>query len=256
MKVVEIGEIHSTAIIGDNVKIGKNVTIYPYVVIDGTVVIEDDVTIHSFTNISHAPEHKYSPMRKDGRVFIGKGATLFQHTAITMTVHNKETYIGQRAFLMGGAHIGHDCQVMDDAIVGGNGMMAGHSVLGKGAFLGDSATIHQWTVVGAYSMIGMNCPVRHNVLPFTIVYGSPPIWRNINKIGIERSSIPKKEHEIIDYLMDWYHGVDLEGIKNLLASSTLDIYPTVSGLMQKFGNAIEYHQKLTTSNRGRMIRHV
>jgi len=141
MKIMKEGEIHPTAIIGNNVEIGENVTIHPYVVIEGNVIIKNDVKIHPFSYIGNTPEHKYITASDDG-VFIDEGATLFQHTTITMPTI-RETHIGKRAFLMGGSHIGHDCKVMDDAIVGGNGMMAGHSILGEGAFLGDSATLHQ-----------------------------------------------------------------------------------------------------------------
>ncbi|KKN95786.1 hypothetical protein LCGC14_0176550 [marine sediment metagenome] len=255
--IISKGEIHETAIIGDDVKIGKNVTIYPYVVIEGIVEIQKDVTIHSFTNISESPEHKYLSKNDEGKVFIGEKATLFQHTAITIPTTSKETHIGKRAFLMGGAHIGHDCIVMDDGIVGGNGMMAGHSVLGKGAFLGDSATIHQWTVVGAHSMIGMNCPVRHNVLPFTIAYGSPPFWKNINQIGFDRSGIPIEEKY---FLEAFYTGnineYSLLGLTKKLEELKSDIgpYPTMDALFREFIDQINTIRKSSNTNKGKFVR--
>ena len=51
--VVVPREVHSTAIIGENVTIGKNVAIGAYCVINDNAVIEDNVTIRPYVYIGH-----------------------------------------------------------------------------------------------------------------------------------------------------------------------------------------------------------
>ena len=51
--VVVPREVHSTAIIGNNVTIGKNVAIGAYCVINDNAVIGDDVTIRPYVYIGH-----------------------------------------------------------------------------------------------------------------------------------------------------------------------------------------------------------
>ncbi len=51
--VVVPREVHSTAIIGENVTIGKNVSIGAYCVINDNAVIEDNVTIRPYVYIGH-----------------------------------------------------------------------------------------------------------------------------------------------------------------------------------------------------------
>jgi len=182
--------------IGKNVVVGNNVKIHPYVYIDGNVIIEDNVEIFPFAVIGTPPEHKYAGSNERGRVYIGEGTIIREGTIITMPT-GMATYIGKRCYLMGNSHVGHDCSVYDDAILGGNAMLAGHSIVMDGAFIGDNAVVHQWSVVGSHAMVGMATPVKRNVLPFTTVWGSPPRWYKLNRIGFDR-------------WMDSVDGVDVE----------------------------------------------
>lgn len=252
-------DIHETAIVGENVTIGKNVKIYPYVFIDGEVEIGNNVTIHPHVVINRHPEHKYMGTFNGGRVFIDDGATIFHHVGITMPTVD-ETYIGKHAFIMGGARIGHDCKVMEDAIVGGNGMMAGHSVLQKGAFLGDSATIHQWTVVGAYSIIGMNSPVRKNVPPFIKAYGSPVRGYGVNIKGMAHHLFDNE----IQYVNQFYHDYKNHFWSDSPYHSFQKFYQSklstmalqqnrVKRLFEEFFERIVHNQSYTDTNRGDIV---
>lgn len=255
---LEKGEIHDTSIIGDNVKIGRNVKIHPYVVIDGNVVIEDNVEIMPYCYIGGAPEHKTLPANEDGHVFIGAGAKIFQNCAITMPTLEM-TYIGKNAFVMGYSHIGHDAKVMDNAIIGGKGMLAGHSIIGENAFLGDSSVVHQWSVVGAYCMVGMGTPVRHNSIPYSIIYGSPARWARVNMIGIERSDLPLNSHWAIHEILD---RLTLEknimvGDLELMISNYKDdinLKPIIDHF-DSFINRVKMNQNYNASNKGALTKY-
>ena len=82
--------VHTTAIIGKNVKIGQRVTIGSYSVVEDGVILGDDVYLSSFTYLGRG-------------VSVGKGS--FLHPRVTVL---DGTSIGERVIIHSGAVIGSD----------------------------------------------------------------------------------------------------------------------------------------------------
>nr|WP_234407901.1 UDP-3-O-(3-hydroxymyristoyl)glucosamine N-acyltransferase [Massilibacillus massiliensis] len=83
-------EIHSTAVIGENVTLGKNIAIMPYVVIDDDAVIGDNVILYPHTYVGQGAE-------------VEEGSTIYPNVTI-----REFCKIGKRVIIHSGAVIGSD----------------------------------------------------------------------------------------------------------------------------------------------------
>ena len=69
-------------------------------------------------------------------------------------------------------HFGHDVLVDDNVTIAPNVVLGGHTVVLEGATIGIGSSTHQFSTIGAFSMIGMNSTITRDVLRF-LVSGSP-----------------------------------------------------------------------------------
>ncbi len=67
-------------------------------------------------------------------------------------------------------------------------VLAGITTLLQGANIGMKVCIHQFTIVGHYSMIGMGSSLVKNVRPFTIYVTNKPPRVNLYAISLFTSS--------------------------------------------------------------------
>ncbi|MBV7534064.1 hypothetical protein [Chitinophaga sp. sic0106] len=133
--------IHPTAVIGPNVTMGTGNYIGPYCV------------------IGMPAEHrgKWDPANP-GDVVIGDNCRITGHVTIDAGMEGY-TYIGDNAFIMKHAHVGHDAQIHNDVTISCGAKIGGHTVVEHHATIGLNAVIHQRHHIGAMSMIGMGAVV-------------------------------------------------------------------------------------------------
>jgi UDP-N-acetylglucosamine acyltransferase len=72
-----------------------------------------------------------------------------------------------------------------------NVLIGGHSTIMKGCNLGLGSIVHQFSVIGAYSMLGMGCivPKSKRIEPGFIYVGNPARMLKMNTIGLQRNGI-------------------------------------------------------------------
>lgn len=90
------------------------------------------------------------------------------------------TRLGSSVLIMAGVYIGHDSFIEDGVVVANNSSVAGHCHLSRGCVVGGHTAIHQHVRVGRHAMVGGMTALRRDVLPYTVVSGSPPILRGLN----------------------------------------------------------------------------
>jgi len=148
--------IHPTAIIFPNVNIGKNVHIGPYCIIGAPAEMKNDF------------------FGEPKGVNIGDG-TIITGAATIDSGYKEATNIGSRCFIMKGAHIGHDCQIEDDATISARAVLAGHVRVCRHSNIGINSSLHQFSLIGAGSMVGMGSVVTKKSAcpPFSKLAGSP-----------------------------------------------------------------------------------
>jgi UDP-N-acetylglucosamine acyltransferase len=208
-------KIHPTAIVHPNAKIGSEVEIGPYSVIgpnatigDKTfiqshVVIEADASLGSRNFVGHgaiigaAPQDlSFSPERKT-RVNIGDDNVIREHCTIHRgTAEGSATTIGDKNFLMAGAHVGHNCAIGNNVIIANNCLLGGYVRVDGGAFLGGGCVFHQYMHVGRLAMVQGGSAFGKDIPPFVIAAGRNYVF-GLNVIGLRRAGFSGKDRDEI-----------------------------------------------------------
>jgi UDP-N-acetylglucosamine acyltransferase len=208
-------KIHSTALVDPAAKIGVDVEIEPYsvvgpqvtigekTIVQSHVVIEGQVTIGSGNLIGHgtvigAPPQdvSFSPQRKT-KVEIGNNNIIREYCTIHRgTAEDSATKIGNRNFLMVGAHIGHNCEIGNNVIIANNCLLAGYVRVDDGAFLGGGSTFHQFMHIGRLVMVQGSSAFGKDIPPFVVAAERNHVF-GVNVIGLRRAGFSEKEREEI-----------------------------------------------------------
>ena len=206
-------QIHPTAIVDSDARIGADVEIGPFCIIgpqaaigeetsvQSHVVIEGDVVIGTGNFIGHgviigAPPQdvSFSPERKT-RVQIGNDNVIREYCTIHRgSPEGSTTQIGDKNFLMAGAHIGHNCVIENNVIVANNCLLAGHVRVDDGAFLGGGSTFHQHMHIGRLVMVQGSSAFGKDLPPFVIAAERNSVF-GLNVIGLRRAGFNAKDRD-------------------------------------------------------------
>src|SRR5213080_42654 len=208
-------KIHSTAIVDPAAQIGSSVQIGPFSVIGAQVVIgnktivQSHVVIEGEVQIGHgnfigygaiigAPPQdvSFSPERKT-KVEIGNDNIIREYCTIHRgTAEGSATKIGDKNFLMAGAHIGHNCVIENNVIIANNCLLAGYVRVDDGAFLGGGSTFHQHMHVGRLVMVQGSSAFGKDLPPFVIAAERNCVF-GLNVIGLRRAGFSVSDREEI-----------------------------------------------------------
>lgn len=217
-----MSNIHSTAIVGKNVRIGQNVTVSPYAVIEGNIEIGDNCVIgpfvhimgdvrmgknnrvHSAAAIGEAPQD-LSWDGKPGPIEIGDNNAIREYVTIHTPIHGDQggkTAVGNDCLLMVNSHMGHNA-ILHNGVVMANGcVLAGFTEVGDYAFLSGNVAVHQHCKVGAYSMTGGLGKIVQDVPPYSMADGNPAMYHGLNVVGLKRKGFNQEQRTRIK---DSYH---------------------------------------------------
>lgn len=187
-------EIHPSAVIDASVLMGSGNVIGANVVIGPDVVIGNSNYFYPGCFIGTPAQHRSCPPTHLGSVLIGN----LNHFREAVTVHRSTaegpTTIGNSGYFMACAHIPHDAVIEDKVTMCNNALLGGHSHVMVGATIGLGSIIHQYQVIGAYSMLGMGTivPKKTLIMPGYMYAGNPARELKKNVIGLERNDVDEK----------------------------------------------------------------
>jgi UDP-N-acetylglucosamine acyltransferase len=193
--------IHPTAIIAGDVQLGVNNEIGPYSVIYGPVKIGDGNWIGPHVAIGTPGQDTRNPRYDSSncRIEIGNNNIIREFTAIQKPCYRDVTRIGNRVFLMQSVHVPHDAILDDDVVVTPMVVMGGIVRILKGANLAVGSCVHQYSVVGQYSIVAMGAAITKNVKPFSkYVPGRP---NSINDYAVKKYGFGDVRDQIDEYLL-------------------------------------------------------
>jgi UDP-N-acetylglucosamine acyltransferase len=190
-------EIGPFSIIGPRAVIGERTIVQSHVVIEGEVEIETGNFIGHGAVIGAAPQDvSFSPERKT-KVEIGNNNIIREYCTIHRgTVEGSATKIGDKNFLMTGAHVGHNCEIGNNVIIANNCLLAGYVRVDDGAFLGGGSTFHQFMHVGRLVMVQGNSAFGKDLPPFVIAAERNSVF-GVNVVGLRRAGFNAKERDEI-----------------------------------------------------------
>lgn len=206
-------KIHPTALVDPDAQIGADVEIGPFsvvgpdavignnTIVQSHVVIEGNVTIGTANFIGHgavigaAPQDlSFSPERKT-KVEIGDDNVIREYSTIHRgSPEGSATKIGDKNFLMTGAHVGHNCALGNNVVIANNCLLAGHVRVDDGAFLGGGSTFHQHMHIGRLVMVQGSSAFGKDLPPFVIAAERNSVF-GINVIGLRRAGFSAQDRD-------------------------------------------------------------
>jgi len=172
--------IHRTAILGQGVVIGPN------------VVIEENVRIGAYSCIGTHPEHKDFFTDDDNErgtgVIVRRNVRIFEF----VTIHSgtrQPTEIQEHSSIFQHAHIAHDCHLEQFCVIGGRSSLAGHTHVMQNAIVAGHSCTHQWSVIGAFSMLSPMSFLKGHIPPGELWVGNPARPAGYNSVGLQRANI-------------------------------------------------------------------
>jgi UDP-N-acetylglucosamine acyltransferase len=208
-------KIHPTAVVDPNAKIGAGAEIGPFsivgpqatigdkTIVQSHVVIEGEVEIGTGNLIGHGAvigpppqDVSFSPERKT-RVEIGNDNIIREYCTINRgTADGSATKIGDKNFLMTGAHIGHNCEIGNNVVIANNCLLAGCVRVDDSAFLGGGSTFHQFMHIGRLVMVQGSSAFGKDLPPFVIAAERNCVF-GLNVVGLRRAGFSAKERDEI-----------------------------------------------------------
>jgi UDP-N-acetylglucosamine acyltransferase len=208
-------KIHRTAIVAPGARIGPSVEVGPFsilgsqavigekTIVQSHVVIEGEVKIGTGNFIGHgviigAPPQdvSFSAERKTN-VEIGNNNIIREYCTIHRgTAEGSATKIGDKNFLMAGAHIGHNCEIGNNVIIANNCLLAGYVYVDDGAFLGGGSTFHQFMHIGRLVMVQGSSAFGKDIPPFVVAAERNCVF-GLNVIGLRRAGFSAKDRDEI-----------------------------------------------------------
>ena len=220
---VEIGPF---SVIGPQAMIGEKTIVQSHVVIEGNVAIGTDNFVGHGAIIGAPPQDLSFSLERNTKVEIGSDNVIREYCTIHRgSPEGSVTKIGNKNFLMAGAHIGHNCEIGTNVIIANNCLLAGHVRVDDGAFLGGGSTFHQHMHVGRLVMVQGSSAFGKDLPPFVIAAERNSVF-GVNVIGLKRADFSVQDRD------------EIKNAFKLLYTSGLNISQVLEkAAVMKFGEA-------------------
>jgi len=193
--------IGPNATIMDGARIGKNCRIFPSAVVSG---IPQDLKFNGEESTAEIGDN----------TTVREGVTVNRGTAAV-----GRTVVGRNCLLMAYSHVGHDCAIGDNCIIGNTTGLAGEVKVDDWVIISGGTLVHQFTHIGAHVMIGGGGKVRIDVPPFIKADREPLSYLGLNSVGLTRRGFSK---ERIDEIHNIYRIIYNNGMNNSQALEHLE----------------------------------
>lgn len=183
-------EIGPYAVIEGPVRIGAGTKIWPHAYLVAPLEIGESVQIHVGATLGHLHQAIREP--QEGGVRVGDRAVIREYATVHRASHEgRWTTIGPESFIMGFAHIAHDCSIGSRVIIANGTLIAGHVTIEDRAVISGHVAVHQFARIGTLAMVGGLARVNKDVPPYFLVKGDSEVW-SINTVGLKRAGIPEE----------------------------------------------------------------
>ena len=180
-------EIGPFACIGGEVEIGARTVVQSHAVIEGAVRLGTDNRIGNGVIIGGLPQDLSFKDGTRSSVDIGNGNVIRENVTIHRgTAEGSVTRVGDNNFLMGGAHLGHNCKIGNKVIIANNCLLGGYVAVGDGAFLGGGCVFHQFMRVGRLAITQGNSGFGTDIPPYLAAAGVNTVV-GLNVVGLRRA---------------------------------------------------------------------
>ncbi len=190
--------IDKNVVIGEGTRIGSNVTI-----LEGTRIGKNCVIFPGAVIGAVPQDLKYAG--EDSTVEIGDNTTIREYVTINRgTAARMKTTVGNNCLIMAYCHVAHDCAVGNNVIMSNCVQLAGEVVVDDHAIIGGGTLIHQFSRIGAHTMVQGGSKINKDVPPYIKAAREPIAYCGVNSIGLRRREFSNEQirdiQEIYRYL--------------------------------------------------------
>ncbi len=209
---MDLSFVHPDAKIGSNVTIGNFVTIDKNVEIgDGTIIMPNVVILEGARigkNCRIFPGAVISGIPQDLKfkgeettAIIGDNTTLREGVTINRgTASRGKTVIGNNCLIMAYSHVGHDCVLGNNIIISNATQLAGEVEIDDYATISGGVLVHQFTRIGAHTMIQGGSRLGKDIPPYITVGRDPVCFVGLNSIGLRRKGYTVEQIDSIQHI--------------------------------------------------------
>lgn len=219
--------ISEQAFVHPEAKLGNNVTVEPFAYIAANVEIGDGTWIGPNATIMWGarigknckifPTAVVSGIPQDMKfkgeettTFIGDNTTIREGATVNRgTASAGTTKVGSNCLLMAYSHVGHDCIIGNNVIIGNTTGLAGEVKVDDYAILSGGSLVHQFARIGGHVFIGGGGKVRIDVPPYILADREPLSYMGLNVVGLQRRGFEK---ERIDEIHNIYRSIYQKGL--------------------------------------------
>ena len=182
-------EVGPCAVIEKGASIGNSCLIQAHAVVGGSVRMGERNTVGYGAVLGGDPQDFSFQKETRSEVRIGSDNRIREHCTVHRgTAEESATTIGDRCFIMSGAHVGHNAQVGHDVVLANNVLLGGHVIVQDRVFIGGGAVFHQFVRVGRLAICQGRSGFSKDVPPFTIGAEVNKV-AGLNVVGLRRAGL-------------------------------------------------------------------
>jgi UDP-N-acetylglucosamine acyltransferase len=262
-----VAKIAPTAVVDPTAQLGENVIIGPGCVIGPEVKIGDECELRAnvyitrgtvlgkqnliYANCVLGEEPQIvGALETDTKLIIGDNNTFRENVLIHggSSRGDGQTVIGNNNYLMIGSHIGHDCEMEDNSVLGNYAQIGGHCKLEHNVFLNALTALQPFVTVGRFTFTAGASAVYSDLPPFVRAAGGYPCKiRGLNLIGLQRAGFTE---ESIEKLKQAYRRLYRRRDGKTIAQAVADL-ASEDGLDEHVRYLLEFLQRSHQHRMGR-----
>ncbi len=169
--------VHPTATVGEHVyvdddaDVGPGVVVYPntYVGVGARLQANSVVGDDGFETTS--PTGPRRVLRHAGGVWFDRDTRLGSTSCVDKGLYGDFTYLGVQTLTDHHVYVAHAVACGPRCTIGAGVILLGWVQLGSDVWIGPASSVNQLLRIGAGAFLGTGSVVRHDVLPYALVYG-------------------------------------------------------------------------------------
>ena len=208
-QIAKTASVDRTAQLGENVIVGPGCVVGPGVVIGDGCELKANVFVSGgvhigcnnrfFANCVMGEEpQSLGCVEPDTKLIIGDSNVIRENVTLNRGTPGGggKTVVGDNNYFMIGSHLGHDCEVEDNTVIGNYSQIGGHGKIERNVWLSAFMGTHQFVTIGRFTFTSGRSGAPHDLPPYMRAAGtSPCVVRGVNQTGLERAGFERKSIE-------------------------------------------------------------